>query len=284
MRRVALVTAASLPAGMEDTPELVSRLRGLGATPTVVQWSDPQIRWDSFHRILLHSPWDYSARFREFTMWLDGFKDDSRLVNSYSLISWNLDKRYLIDLRNRDIVLPATIAEDSGRNFTEAALDELAAGLPLVIKPAVGAGGGRTYRTPSAAEAIRLIRAEMPDEPVLVQQYESAIEVMGEYSAVYLGNSASHVVRKMPRAREFRVQSQHGGTVVRESVEPWIEDYARSVIDRLPARPSYARLDFIGDKTGTIKLMEVELAEPDLFLRWHHASYGALADAILKDA
>ena len=282
MTDLALVTAAHLPAGMEDTPKLMSRLQSAGATPTVVQWSDPQISWDSFDRVLLHSPWDYSAGFHEFVCWLDNFKDDDRLVNSHSLISWNLDKRYLMDLRQRGVIIPETLAENVGRNFTEAALGALAAGLPLVIKPAVGAGGKRTYRTSSADEAIKLIRDEMPDEPVLVQQYESAVETRGEYSAVFIGNSVSHVVRKIPKADEFRVQSQHGGTVARESVEPWMEDFTRSVIGALPAHPSYARVDFIVDEAGTAKLMEIELAEPDLFLRYHQDSYGLLADALSK--
>ena len=284
MRQVALVTAARLPVGMEDTPGLMSRLRSLGATPTVVQWSSTQVRWHNFDRVLLHSPWDYSTRLHEFVGWLGNFKNDSRLVNPHSLVSWNLDKRYLIDLRERGVALPATRAENAGRNFTEAALDELASGLPLVIKPAVGAGGTRTYRRSSAAEAMRLIHDEMPDEPVLVQQYESAIETMGEYSVIYLGNSVSHVIRKIPSGQEFRVQSQHGGTIVRESIKPWMDDYAHFIIGNLPAQPSYARLDFIIDEAKTTKLMEIEVAEPDLFLRYEDKSYAALADAILGDA
>jgi len=280
-RRVALVTADHLPAGMEDTAGLVDQLRGAGAEPTLVPWSDPHAAWDSFDRIMLHSPWDYSTRLAEFSGWLDNFTNDARMVNPAALISWNLDKRYLLDLAAKGVIIPLTLAQDVGRNFTEPALTELAAGAPLVVKPAVGAGGGRTYRQSSAAEAIRLIRAEMPDEPVLVQRYEAMIEASGEFSVIYLGDSVSHVVRKTPGTREFRVQSQYGGTVTRLPVEPWMRDYARSVVGKLPGQPRYARLDFIVDEAGTTKLMEIELAEPDLFLRYDDRSHRALADAIL---
>jgi glutathione synthase/RimK-type ligase-like ATP-grasp enzyme len=283
MRQVALVTAAHLPAGTEDTAGLMSRFQDVGAHPVLVQWSDDRVRWQDFDRVLLHSPWDYSNHLPEFVGWLDRFRDDHRLVNSQRLIVWNLDKRYLMDLRQRGIALPATMAEPTGRSFTEAAIEELSAGRPLVVKPAVGAGGTRTFRTSSAAEALTLIRDRMPDEPVLIQQYESAVEVSGEYSAVYLGNAVSHVVRKRPRAAEFRVQAEHGGTTAPQPVEPWIENYTHSVIGQLPSKPSYARVDFIVDEAGSAKLMEIELAEPDLFLRYDEDSYARLVEAVMSD-
>ena len=145
----------------------------------------------------------------------------------------------------------------------------------------MGAGGNRTYLVSSPAEAVKLIRDTMPGEPVLVQQYESAVAASGEYSAMYIGDAISHVVRKRPSAAEFRVQSQHGGTTTPQPTEPWIDDYVRSVIGRLPRRPTYARVDFIADEAGSVKLMEIELAEPDLFLRYDENSFGALAEAIL---
>ena len=280
MSRVALVTASRLPDGMEDTSGLISHLARIGLKPELVVWSDQEISWDKFDCIFLHSPWDYSARLPEFLAWLATFEADARLLNSYSLISWNLDKRYLRDLAELGVLLPSTLIGTLGAEIDQAALEKLAAGSPLVVKPVMAAGGRRTYLRDNAAHTLDLVRQEFPREAIIVQQYEPAIRSTGEYSAVLFTGELSHVVRKCVQGDEFRVQSHFGGTAERIPAERWMAEYAARIVHHLPEPPAYARVDFIVDAAGDAKLMEVELAEPDLFLRYREGAYGLLAELI----
>jgi hypothetical protein len=80
---------------------------------------------------------------------------------------------------------------------------------------------------------------------------------------------------------EFRVQSIHGGTV-----EPYVPNaaeraFAQSVLAQCPLPPAYARVDFVQAPNGPM-LMELELIEPDLFLRLHAPAAGALAAALAR--
>ena len=102
---------------------------------------------------------------------------------------------------------------------------------------------------------------------MLVQQYEPAIESEGELSAVFLHGRLSHVVRKMPQEGQFKVQENYGGTASPEERADWIDRYGSRVLGLLPAPPAYARVDLVARGGSRPVLMELELIEPDLFLR-----------------
>jgi glutathione synthase/RimK-type ligase-like ATP-grasp enzyme len=280
-QRVALVTAPTLPEGMEDTRDLLTALREAGAAASLVIWDDENTSWDDFDAILLHSPWDYSMRLGEFTEWLAKVGCDDRLLNSYPLITWNVDKRYLIELRDRGIALPETRVADRGADLAAGQLAGMASGR-IVVKPVIGAGGRRTWLCSSLDEAVSVARAELRDEPVLIQEYEQVVESEGEYSAIYLDGVLSHLVLKVPRPGEFRVQNHYGGRTYPVAAEPWMDSYGRRVLAALPNEPIYGRIDFVIDESGDPKLMEIEVVEPDLFLRYHPESYRHFARTMLR--
>jgi glutathione synthase/RimK-type ligase-like ATP-grasp enzyme len=278
VRPVAVVTATRLPQGMEDTEGLLAALAARGARADLVVWSDPEVAWEDYDRVLLHAPWDYSEHLAAFENWLT-LEVGGRLVNPLSLMRWNTDKRYLCELGARGIPVPATVA------ITEPVrvrADELAAELgigPLVVKSTVGAGGRRTWLLESASAVQEFLRqdgVQVPG-PVLVQEYVPSVRDQGEYSAIQLGGRLSHVVRKVPAAGEFRVQHHYGGTVLTERVQPWMDDFVTKVADSLPQQPSYARIDFVMSERNIPLLMEVEVIEPDLFLRYGDGAYDAFA-------
>jgi hypothetical protein len=96
----------------------------------------------------------------------------------------------------------------------------------------------------------------------------------------FFGGELSHAVRKVPRAGDYRVQAMHGG--VEEHHEPSEAeiDLARSAMALAPDRLVYARVDCI-DVDGEPTLMELELVEPDLFLRMSPGSHERFVDAVL---
>ena len=94
----------------------------------------------------------------------------------------------------------------------------------------------------------------------------------------------SHAVVKRPAAGDFRVQPHLGGVTLPTKVPPGAEKLARQALAAAPAHAAYARVDIIPDDQGTLRIMELELIEPALYL--DHAPYGgaAFTQAILSAA
>ena len=155
----------------------------------------------------------------------------------------------------------------------------------LVVKPTVSGGAHRTWRaTPDEQPADDARLAEMILEgAVMVQPLVGEIERDGEWSLVFFAGRYSHAVLKRPRAGDFRVQREHGGTL--DSVEPAASVIAAAAraIAAIPfgdAPPLYARVDGC-IVNGELLLMELEVLEPELFLRCASESAGRLAASLL---
>jgi len=56
--------------------------------------------------------------------------------------------------------------------------------------------------------------------PFLIQQFIPEIQSDGEISLVYIDGQFSHAVLKRPRAGDFRVQQEHGGSPKRSFHRP----------------------------------------------------------------
>ncbi|MFI8951841.1 RimK family alpha-L-glutamate ligase [Streptomyces sp. NPDC053750] len=277
---IAVVTATRLPDGMEDTHGLLKALRARGARADLVAWSDPAVAWADYDRVLLHAPWDYSEHLTAFDGWLEQVVGE-RLVNPLPLMRWNTDKRYLNELAEQGVPVPATVTvTDPAHVKPDALTAELGPG-PLVVKSTVGAGGRRTWLLEDADAACELLRGEDPPPgPALVQEFVPSVRATGEYSAIQIGGRLSHVVRKVPAEGEFRVQHHYGGTVLTETVRPWMEDFVAKVGSALPGAPRYARIDFVLGDGNVPLLMEAEVVEPDLFLRYGDGAYDAFASVL----
>ena len=64
-------------------------------------------------------------------------------------------------------------------------------------------------------------------------------------------------------------QEQFGGREAVWETSEAARELAASALAAAPAPPVYARVDMVGDATGKLHIMELELIEPSLFL--HHA-------------
>ncbi|GAA5178646.1 hypothetical protein GCM10023322_06300 [Rugosimonospora acidiphila] len=280
-QRVALVTAARLGEGMEDTVELIEQLRRAGAEADLPVWNAPEVAWDGYTSVHLHSPWDYSEHLDGFLGWLGSEQVGGRTSNDASLIAWNTDKRYLLELQERGVALPRTVLGLTGSALSAQRLRDELGECRIVVKPTISAGGRRAWLCDSPELAYQTIQRQAPAEAVLAQVYEADIETLGEFSAVYLGGELSHVVRKTPAAGDFRVQGHFGGRTEPVAATDWIARYCAAVLAAAPSAPAYARVDFLVDRAGDPKLMELELVEPDLFLRYCPRSYQRLTQLLL---
>ena len=130
-------------------------------------------------------------------------------------------------------------------------------------------------------EARSLIARVTGLTDVLVQPFAPEVPRNGEYSFTFIEGEFSHAAMKRARAGEFRVQTEHGGSVEPAEVNASLVVQASHALAVLPEVPLYARVDGI-TRGDAFLLMELELIEPNLFLELGKGAADRLARGILR--
>ncbi|HUJ77758.1 MAG TPA: hypothetical protein VLX64_02000 [Thermoplasmata archaeon] len=274
--KVALVTWEGLPILSEDDRLLAHALDRLGVASTPALWTDPAVDWSGFDVIVVRSTWDYYRRAPEFLSWIERVGAGGRLWNPPSVIRWNSHKSYLLKLEAAGIpIVPTRLS----RNLDGAIAAAGASGWPdVVLKPAVSAGGYRTFRVnvssvdPTAAWRVELAEAG----EILAQPYQQEVERTGERSLVFFNGKYSHGFLRRPRLTSAS-PLQEGAHVV-----PTPEQIALAgrVLAAAPGPTLYARVDLVEGNDGGPRLMELELIEPALGLATSRTAAKELAAKI----
>ena len=263
--RLALATCAHLPGVHPDDIHLASALARLGIEAVACTWSDPSVDWSAFDAVLIRTTWDYFQRYEEFLRWLDGLPVAT--INERSLLRWNSDKRYLLELAQLGVdIVPVDVA--TARELP--ALLASMRGRDLVVKPTVSGGAWNTVRGVSGSDDFERAIAALPSGyDYIVQAFVPEVARDGEWSLLFFDGEYSHAIIKRAASGEFRVQSQFGGSV--EPIEPTAGILASArqslaAVARLGfADHAYARVDGVV-VDGRFRLMELEMIEPALFL------------------
>ena len=257
--------------------------RLLGAQARFIDWTkaDDLSGFDVITPLLA---WGYPRDCPRWFALLDRLEAESLPVrNPVSVLRWNSDKAYLAELDAAGIPSVPTIVSPA---LDQAALDDACTAFKtamLVIKPPISGGADGTYRL-SQGDAV-------PDavagHRMMIQPYLPTIAQEGEYSLFYFGGIFSHSIIKRPAAGDFRVQEQYGGTeqtVIAPAEALALAERALKATAAITdtGTLAYARVDLLRDGTGIFRLMELELIEPSLFLRFAPDQGAAFAKALLS--
>lgn len=281
-------TAASAAAGdwyleniLADDRLLAEALAARGLSSARVDWADPAVDWDAYRALVFRTTWDYYDRQAEFARWLDSVAA-RRLVNDVATVRWNLDKHYLGDLAHRGVAVVPTRFLERGERCDLGAILAAEGWAEGVVKPAVSGGARHTHRfdAASAAATGRIVGALLADEAFLVQPFEPHILDHGEDTLVMVEGRFTHALTKRAKPGDFRVQDDHGGTVHPCTPSPEQVALATAALAALEHIPAYGRVDMVRRRDGGWAVMELELIEPELWLRRHPPAAEALAAAI----
>ncbi len=201
-----------------------------------------------------------------------------RTLNSAAMLRWNTTKTYLADLEDADVPVVPTIFADRATQKTVEEARELLGGGELVIKPQISGGSHETIRLAPGA-----VLGNGPTGPAMIQPFLPSVSGEGELSMLHFGGVFSHAVGKVARAGDFRVQPQFGSTIGPATPSDEAMEVAAAVFAALDETPVYARVDLIRHLDGTLRVMELEAIEPDLFLE-HDPEAGARFAAAVKAA
>lgn len=269
--RLGIVTGRHAPELSDDGQRLAEILADQGIDSEPVIWTDPPSSWVDYDAVLFRSCWDYPSDVPRFRGLLDELADAPVAVhNPLDVIRWNLDKRYLLDLQEAGVRVPATATVRRGSEKTlEAVLRERDWEV-AVVKPAVGAMSRRVWRTSAvrASDHEDRFASLLADQDVLVQAFVPQI-ADGERSAVFFGGEFSHAWNSLPEPDD--VTSFDGidaGYTPADSVRDQAAAALASARDVLGVEPNalpYGRVDYV-ERDGEIVLLELELIEPFLGL------------------
>lgn len=200
------------------------------------------------------------------------------IANPVSILRWNSDKAYLEELGDKGIpTVPSLTGHGDEEDLMDRARRKFADAEEFVVKPLVSASAAGTHRIDR--------NAAMPEDAagkrMLVQPFQPEILKSGEMSLVYFGGTYSHAAIKTPKDGDYRVQPEFGGGEVQVDAPEAARKVAEAALAAAPGDTAYARIDLVSDGNDGWLLMELELVEPDLFLRYAPDG-GAFASA-LKD-
>lgn len=298
--KIALLTCDNMSDFVSDEELLIQELRRHGVQADLVPWNRPNVVWSDYKAAVIRTTWDYTEHLEPFLRTLSVIQRTVPFfANDLSLVRWNCDKRYLLDLQNGGVpVIPlVSLTSDHLANldecFSKFRTEE------IIIKPFVSANAKDTYRLKQSEKStwplediVRLLR----EKPLMCQPFVSTVLDPGEFSLIFIDGELSHTILKTPKAHDFRVQEEHGGLIRSVPSTPAMEAFGLSVLQAAVKSsaskhaPFYGRVDILrasssADQAGVDEnwlLMELELVEPSLYFRYESTSAPRFAAALMK--
>lgn len=248
---------------------LKEALERLGLSVNRTYWDDPNYDWEQTRAVVFRTIWDYFERFDEFWPWLQSLQKKTQLINSMDLIQWNIDKAYLFDLAQRGIPVVPSVLVKKGETASLRAIAAQNNWTDLVVKPTIAGGGYLTYKY--GADELDQRQAEfdalVKERDMLVQGYIPSITARGEASLMVFGGTFTHSILKRAKTGDFRVQDDFGGSVHPYQHTPDEVELAQKVMAQCSSVPAYGRVDIVWNEQNQPMVSELEIIEPELWVR-----------------
>tara|TARA_R110002096_G_scaffold39845_9_gene108722 strand:- start:1482 stop:2381 length:900 start_codon:yes stop_codon:yes gene_type:complete len=253
-----------------------------GLTVVRKDWADSDFDWSSTNAVLFRTTWDYFDRIEEFKLWLERVEGKTKAINPISQIRWNMDKWYLKDLEEKGIPVVETLYLHRGEKRSLKVILKSSGWEDAILKPTVAGGGRHTYRiNPQTAKELESTFSELiGNEDLMLQPFQTSIQLKGEVSLIVIGGVFTHSILKKAKSGDFRVQDDFGGSVHEYKASTVEVAFAERVVAVCEPVPSYARVDVMWNIENQLVVSEVELIEPELWFREYPEAAKVLARQI----
>ena len=268
---------------LEEDFQLSKFLETKGLIVKSAVWNDVQMDWKQFDVVILKSPWDYHDHFDPFIRWLgDLDKAGIKVLNPFKTVLWNSDKHYLKQIAGDGLPVIKSVFLEKGVAPDLAELLDTSRCKKMIIKPCVSASAKNTMLLTfdNMRSVQHAINGLLANESFLAQPFMEEI-LQGELSFMFFNGNFSHSTLKVPKAGDFRVQSEYGGTVQKINTDIAHLQAAGKYVEKYGKGTLYARVDGI-ISNGTFVLMELELIEPYLFLNCHDLGFDNYYQGLLQ--
>lgn len=284
MRHCAFLTLDDSTGFVIDDELAYEPLDALGWSVETIPWGKPFAKWSDYDAVVIRSTWDYINEPEAFLSVLAAIEESgAQLFNSLDLIRWNLRKTYLCDLAERGVDVVPTIWRERLKPGELSDLLEEVGTAEVVIKPVIGLNARGAFRLnlESILSRDEELHSYYSERALMAQPFLPAVITEGEFSLFYFNGKLSHTILKVPKAADFRVQEEHGGTIRAAESSKALREAGELALRALRTLPLYARADFVRANDGSgFWLMELELIEPSLYLRMDAGAPGRFARAL----
>lgn len=281
-RTCAFLTMENTAGWAIDADLAIAPLQALGWQVEWISWRRPDVNWSHYDAVYIGTPWDYPDDPELFmSVLIEIDRSPAALVNDIALVHWNLSKTYLRDLEQRGAdIVPSIWCDTLREDRLDSSFDEHATG-SVIVKPVVSTNATDTFMLPRkmSANARERVLSVFVNRGCVVQPFIANIQSEGEYSLFYFGNEFSHAILKTPKTDDFRVQEEHGASLLPVDPEDALRAAADHVLGLVTPEPVYARCDFVRAADGRFLVMELELIEPSMYLRMQEGSAEKFAAA-----
>lgn len=225
--------------------------------------------------------WGYHEQAGHWHALLDRLEQSgAAVVNPLPVLRWNSDKAYLAELDAVGVPTVHTIAVDA---LDDDKLSQARARFGcdrLVVKPPISASATGTYLLQPGDP----VPENVAGSRMLIQPFMHSISGHGEYSVMLFAGHFSHAILKTPKSGDFRVQPHLGGTERPCEAPDGAIELAKAALAAAPAEAVYARVDMVADDDGALRIMELELIEPALWLEHAPDGGASFGSAVLAAA
>lgn len=262
---------------------LIPHFEQAGWQVSSVPWRETT-DWDNFDAVIVRSPWDYQQSPAAFVACLrDIERSSAYLENPLALMEWNLEKTYLKALEKRGV---ATLPTLWRCGFDLAAIELARSHFQtnsLIVKPVLSANADDTFLLTGETAVMQheTLSELYHQRQIMIQPFANAVVADGEYSVFYFDGNYSHAILKTPKAGDFRVQEEHGGTLQAVTPDKDILAVCEQALAAMPTDSLYARVDIIRFDNRWV-IMELELIEPSLYFNLDEASSPRFVQAFLS--
>lgn len=249
----------------EQMGKLEPAFEAEGLKVELVRWREAAERAEEFDAALPLFVWDYfEGNEGDFLSEMAKIDSRTKLFNGFDVLKWNSDKSYLEALSREGAPVIRTLHVDRATERAVNAAFETLETDTLVIKPQVGGGAWRQalYKKGDPFPS----KDSLPPETAMIQAFLPSVQTEGEYSFLYFGGKFSHAVLKKPKSGDYRIQSIYGGSEGAYSPSTQERETTRNILNNLDFTPLYARIDLLRGQDGGLKLIELEMIEPYLYL------------------
>ncbi len=275
MKRVGIVSCDKWIDKLEEDNNLKNALINLGIDAKIISWQQPLE--EKYDLLVLKSVWGYQNFYKEFKNWLLNVKNNNiPLANDVDMVLNNIMKDIQFNiLENNNVDFIDTIFLDQSkllnRNIFEMLNDK-----SYVFKPTISGSGENTYlvtnsndkfvpNTIQKEDIVKIYNKMLDDNSdckIMIQPFISEIN-NGEYSCIFIEGKLTHTMLRFPNIFHEKRKSY----LVDDAPDSIIR-LAR-VVERIKEFNNYLymRVDMVL-VNGKAKIMEVELADPDLLTKY----------------
>ena len=266
MKKIGIVSCKKWNGVIKEDVMLCNKLNDLGYDSSIVSWDESGIDFTVFDCLVLRSVWGYQNAYDSFVAWLLDIKRNNILMfNDVAIIFDNMrkDKQFALLDQYRIPHIPTLFIKDY-EELKSVFNNETG---DMVIKPIISGSGENTFNmgVGDKEEIIRKFGTIMngsTDNGAMIQPYIPEIKD-GEFACVFINGENTHNMLRFPG-----VFSSSEKPIYLECVPYEVLDLAYRVRE-IPefGNHLYMRVDIVYSN-GIPVIMEVELTEPDLLIKY----------------